>query len=154
RLGLDVPRGRPVRAACLDLVLRRLPVPERRFVLGLDAPRYLSEHGSVAELGGVVLHVMEYLAPDAPTAGVEASLEAWLDGVQPGWRDEVLHRAYAPALVVQHTQPGDRLQIPTPDGVFLATDGMNDALLADGVILAGAQAADAALARGVRRAAA
>ncbi|MEY3210149.1 MAG: hypothetical protein RIT28_630 [Pseudomonadota bacterium] len=154
RLGLDVPRSRPVRAACLDLVLRRLPVPERRFVLGLDAPRYLSEHGGVANLGGVVLHVMEYLAPDAPTAGIEAGLEAWLDTIQPGWRGEVLHRAYAPALIVQHTQPGERLHVEAPDGVFVATDGQNDTILADGVILAGAQAADAAIRRGVRRSAA
>ncbi|MBK9366049.1 MAG: NAD(P)/FAD-dependent oxidoreductase [Deltaproteobacteria bacterium] len=154
RLGLDVPRTNPVRAACLDLVLRRLPVPERRFVLGLDAPRYLSEHGSVAKLGGVVLHVMEYLAPDAPTAGIEAGLEAWLDTIQPGWREELVHRAYAPALIVQHSQPGERLNIPAPEGVFVATDGQNDALLADGVILAGAQAADAAILREVRRSAA
>lgn len=151
RLGLAAPPSAPTRAACLDLVLRRLPAPERRFVLGLDAPRYLSEHGGVAKLGGVVLHVMEYLAPDASTAGIEAGLEAWLDGLQPGWREEVLHRAYAPALIVQHTRPGDRLQVEAPEGVFVATDGQNDALLADGVILAGAEAADAAIRRGLRR---
>ncbi|MCK6518132.1 FAD-dependent oxidoreductase [Myxococcota bacterium] len=154
RLGLDVPHSRPVRAACLDLVLGRLPVPERRFVLGLDAPRYLSEHGSVAKLGGVVLHVMEYLAPDAPTAGIEAGLEAWLDSVQPGWRAELRHRAYAPALIVQHSQPGERLHITAPEGVFIASDGQNDALMADGVILAGAEAADAAIRQGARRIAA
>ena len=154
RLGLEVPRTDPVRAACLDLVLGRLPVPERRFVLGVDAPRYLSEHGGVAKLGGVVLHVMEYLAPDAPTAGIEAGLEAWLDTIQPGWRELVLHRAYAPALIVQHSQPGERLHVEAPEGVFVATDGQNDALMVDGVILAGAQAADAAIRRGVRRSAA
>ena len=40
----------PVRAACLDLALSRLPRPDRNFALGLDRPLYLSVHSATAAL--------------------------------------------------------------------------------------------------------
>lgn len=108
-LGLPVPELVPVRAATLDLVLRRLPRPDARFVLGADTPVYLSEHGGVASLGGTVLHVARYLGPDE--TGDVAELEALCDLAQPGWRDEVLDRRFLPALLVagRVDRPGEHV---------------------------------------------
>lgn len=97
----------PIRAACLDLALSRLPVPDRTFVLGIDAPLYLSVHSAVARLappGGALVHALEYLAPGA--TGDESRLESWLDATQPGWRDVVVHRRFAPNHVVMGDAPG------------------------------------------------
>jgi glycine/D-amino acid oxidase-like deaminating enzyme len=108
-LGLPVPELVPVRAACLDVVLEALPVPENRFVLGLDVPMYLAEHGGVAALGGVVLHAARYLAPGE--IGDEHQLEALLDHAQPGWRATVRWRRFLPAIEVagRVDRPGERV---------------------------------------------
>ena len=67
----------PVRAACLDVALDRLPRPETRVAFGLDRPLYYSVHSASAKLapeGVAVLHVMKYLGGDSaePAEGVEA----------------------------------------------------------------------------------
>ena len=58
----------PAMAACLDVCLETMPVPERRFDLGLDRPLYLSFHTPSAALtpttGGAVVHVMKYVPSD------------------------------------------------------------------------------------------
>src|SRR5262249_1098075 len=54
----------PVKAACLDLGLRRLPQPRATFALGVDQPLYLSVHSAVARLapaGAATIHVAKYL---------------------------------------------------------------------------------------------
>ena len=59
-----VAHAAPIRAACLDLALGRLPRPDNRFALGLDRPVYFSVHSAAAKVGpeGVaVVHVMKYL---------------------------------------------------------------------------------------------
>lgn len=70
----------PVQAACLDVALRHVPHPERRYVLGLDRPLYFSNHSAVARLGpdgGSVIHVAKYLPFGASDAAQdEAELEA------------------------------------------------------------------------------
>ncbi len=101
----DVARSAvPVRAACLDIGLRRLPQPERGFAFGLDEPFYFSVHTRVAKLapeGCAVVHVAKYLAPDDTDAKThERELEARMDLVQPGWRDELLQRRYLPNITV------------------------------------------------------
>lgn len=101
-LGVPLPTLTPVRAACLDLVLRALPRPTARFVLGLDDAVYLSEHGSIAKLGGTVVHVARYLAPGESGAQARAGLEALMDLAQPGWRDAVLFERFLPELIVTH----------------------------------------------------
>ena len=86
----------PVRVASLDLGLRRLPRPEMVFALGLDQPLYLSVHSAVAQLapeGGALIHASRYLPADEE-GGSEAELEALLDQLQPGWRDEVVERRF------------------------------------------------------------
>ncbi|HEX4337474.1 MAG TPA: FAD-dependent oxidoreductase [Polyangiaceae bacterium] len=90
------------RVAALDLALERLPRPEERFVLGIDEPYYLSVHSAVAKVapdGKAVIHVMKYLPPGEGDAVADRKeLEALLDLAQPGWRAEVVHEQYLPAI--------------------------------------------------------
>jgi phytoene dehydrogenase-like protein len=159
RLGVPVPELTAVRAACLDLVLDGLPRPEQRFVLGLDAPLYLSEHGSVAKLRGTVLHVARYLAPGDRGADAIGELEALLDLAQPGWRDRVKFRRFLPDLVVSHrvdrpggVVPGARLVDGRP--VHIVGDWVGESgMLADRTFASAEAAADAILRSAGRRAA-
>lgn len=153
RFGVPVPDLTPVRAACLDLVLDRLPCPDRRFVLGLDQPLYLSEHGAVAALGGTVLHIARYLAPTDAGADALPELEALLDQVQPGWRERVHFRRFLSELIVTHRidRPGEYVDdacIVDGRPVHLVGDWVGeDALLADRSFASAERAADALLAR-------
>jgi len=99
----------PLRAACLDLALSRLPVPSARFALGIDAPLYFSVHSAVAKLapeGGALIHAAKYLAPgDTAENGVRAELEALVDLLQPGWRDAVASARFLPKMTVVEAAP-------------------------------------------------
>jgi phytoene dehydrogenase-like protein len=92
----------PVRAACLDVGLSRLPRPRATFALGIDEPLYCSVHSAVARLapeGGALIHVARYLGDDAPDPkDVEAQLEGLLDRLQPGWRTAVVERRFLPRM--------------------------------------------------------
>ena len=76
------------------------------FALGIDQPLYFSVHSAAAKLapaGGVLLHVAKYLPTGVdsdPKAILE--LEALTDLLQPGWRDQVVHRRFLPGLLVSH----------------------------------------------------
>ncbi len=148
----------PLHAACLDLALSSLPRPARKFVLGVDAPVYFSVHSATAKLapeGAALVHVMKYLDPRVPqdARADRAELEAFVDVVQPGWRDEVVHATWLPAMTVSHrlAQPGDeRPPIALPDvaGVYLAGDGVGpveNGLLADASLASAHAAAQAIL---------
>jgi phytoene dehydrogenase-like protein len=93
-----------VRAACLDIGLKKLPLPEREFAFGLDTPLYYSVHSRAAKLGpqgAAVIQIAKYLAPDDTDARAhEQQLEACMDLVQPGWRDELVQRRYLPNMTV------------------------------------------------------
>ena len=95
----------PVKAACLDVGLRRLPQPRALFALGIDQPLYLSVHSAVAQLApqhGATIHVAKYLpteASDDPTVNRQ-QLEGLLDLVQPGWREVVVDQRFLPSLTV------------------------------------------------------
>lgn len=100
----------PVRAACLDVALERLPRPRARFLLGLDEPLYYSVHTASARLGpagGALIHVASYLAPGEETGrdAVHARLEGILGQLQPGWRDVVVSQRFARDLTVSHALP-------------------------------------------------
>ncbi len=100
----------PVRAACLDLGLERLPVPKRSFALGIDRASYFSVHSASAALapaGNALLQAARYLAPgESPTREqVEGEFDTLLDLVQPGWREHVLARRVMRELVVMHDLP-------------------------------------------------
>lgn len=104
----------PVRAACLDLALSRLPRPEARFALGIDRPLYFSVHSAAARLapdGGAVVHAARYLPGDAGPASDDdlRDVEGLLDLVQPGWRDVVVTRRWLPRLTVVTAAPLARL---------------------------------------------
>ncbi|MBN9387295.1 MAG: NAD(P)/FAD-dependent oxidoreductase [Chloroflexi bacterium] len=100
----------PARAACLDIALKELPYPDRTFVPGIDVPLYYSVHSAYAKLGPAgttVLHVAKYLRPDETTVAKddERELEAFMDKVQPGWRDEVLEKRFLPHMTVINAFP-------------------------------------------------
>jgi phytoene dehydrogenase-like protein len=152
----------PVRAACLDLALSRLPMPRATFALGIDRPLYLSVHSAVARLapeGGAVVHLMRYLEPGASGDGAadEAELEGAMDLVQPGWRGHVRERRFLPAMTVAHAAPvaatGGKagrpaVDAPAMEGLYLAGDWVGaHGLLADASFASAAAAADACHAR-------
>ncbi len=135
---LDVSALRPMRAAILDVALRRLPVADRTFALAVDRPLYLSVHSAVAALappGGAVIHTIRYGGAEGDS---EAELEGLLDRVQPGWRDEVVERRYLPRITVAHALPGPdrpRPEASGVDGVFLAGDWVGPTgMLADAAL--------------------
>ncbi|WP_274362986.1 phytoene desaturase family protein [Paenibacillus thermotolerans] len=149
----------PIRAACLDLVVRKLPRPEVRFALGIDRPLYFSNHSSVAALsvnGTMVLHAMKYHSAnenvDAETD--RAELEAMLDKLQPGWREETVYRRFLPSMTVSHRlytvedamngRPGP--EVPEIEGLYVAGDWVgNEGILADAALSSGRAAALAAI---------
>ncbi|MFF2877151.1 FAD-dependent oxidoreductase [Gottfriedia sp. NPDC057991] len=97
----------PVKAACLDLVMKGLPNPKLNFALGVDQPWYFSNHSTVAKLskeGEIVVHIMKYLNSgfETDSSKDEEELESLLDLVQPGWREYVISRRYLPKLVVSN----------------------------------------------------
>jgi phytoene dehydrogenase-like protein len=157
-------QARPVRAACLDVALRRLPRPHATFALGIDAPLYVSVHSAVARLapeGGALVHVMRYggLAGDAPEF-VERQLAGLLDALQPGWRDGVVRQRFRPDLLVCHAlpeavrggtrgRPGPR--VPDLPGMYVAGDWVGpEGLLADASLSSARAAAVAILAAAAR----
>jgi phytoene dehydrogenase-like protein len=99
-------RAVPVRAACLDLALSRLPRQDALVAFGVDCPLYLSVHSAVAKLGppgGVLVHLAKYLGGPGGDGDPEAELEALMDLVHPGFRDVLLERRFLPSLVVSNT---------------------------------------------------
>jgi phytoene dehydrogenase-like protein len=95
---------RPVRAACLDVALERLPDPRSPLALGFDAPTYVSVHSASARLapeGGALVCAMKYLG-EGSADGAQAELEAMVDALQPGWRDHVVHARMLPLMVASH----------------------------------------------------
>ena len=148
----------PVRAACLDVALRRLPKPANDYVMGIDEPTYLSDHTRAAQLGdGHVVHLAKYL-PITPTNAADdrAELEAMLDLAQPGWREEVIDERFLPNLVVNHwlAKAEDGGLNGRPDGtlienpnVYLAGDWIgSQGWLVDASFISGKRAAERALA--------
>jgi phytoene dehydrogenase-like protein len=134
-LGALAVQSTPVRAACLDLGLRRLPLPKQRFSLGVDRPYYFSEHSGIAQLapdGRSLVQVAKYLATDdhTPANDLERELETFVDIVQPGWRDEVLERRFLPNMVVVNG-------LATADSGGLAGRPAGDASRISGLYLAG-----------------
>ena len=155
---LAVGAGDAMTAACLDVVLRRLPTGATGFALGLDEPLYLSTHSQYATLGpaeGAVVHLMRYDDGHGPAdETVRERLEQLLDLVQPGWRGQLLHARFAPRMVVNHLLPVPGAGLAGRPGV--ADTGVSGAVLAGdwvgpvgwlvgGSLASGAAAADAVL---------
>jgi phytoene dehydrogenase-like protein len=158
----------PVRAACLDVGLSRLPVAGATFALGIDEPVYASVHSAVAKLhpsDGVVIHVAKYLpvGSDGDARADERQLEGVLDLLQPGWRSAVVARRFLPELVVSHAlvtaadgglpgRPGPA--VPGIAGLYVAGDWVGrEGLLFDASAASASEAARLVLADSVRAAA-
>jgi phytoene dehydrogenase-like protein len=149
----------PAKAACLDVALESLPRPGTRLALGIDQPLYFSVHSASARLapeGGALVSTIKYLphgeAPDAKRDATE--LEAWLDRLQPGWRERVIARRYLPQLVVSHAIPTASqgglegrppTRVPDAERLFVVGDWVgHEGVLLDAV-LASAEAAGGAI---------
>ncbi|MFC4099220.1 phytoene desaturase family protein [Paenibacillus xanthanilyticus] len=145
--------------ASLDLCLRKLPVPGRPFVLGIDQPLFFSNHSASARLsddGSVVVHVTKYhgTEPSDPKAD-ERLLENMMDLAQPGWRKELIARQFLPRITVvhdyMHTRRSQRNvgpHVPEVEGLSVAGDwaSHDDELLADAAAESAIRAADAIIA--------
>ncbi|UUZ85379.1 FAD-dependent oxidoreductase [Paenibacillus sp. P26] len=122
----------PVKAACLDLGLRRLPDPNHQFAMGIDQPSLFTNHSRAAKLsedGTTVIHLLKYSGVhDGDAKADEAMLEKALDTLQPGWRKEVAVRQYLPNItVVQDFDHIGRMEAPGPavpqiGGLYVAGD--------------------------------
>jgi phytoene dehydrogenase-like protein len=153
-----------VRVATLDVALRSLPRSDRRFVLGVDRPLYLSVHSGVAKLapeGGAVLHVAKYLpARESNPDADRTELEALLDTAQPGWRREVVHAQYLPRMTaaerLDRAEDGGESGRPGPTlaelpGVYLAGDWVKGGSFLADASLGSARAAAETIALGHER---
>lgn len=152
-------RALPVRAACLEVGLTRLPEPRRPFALGIDEPTYLSVHSEAASglapAGGALFHAARYLAPEEKPerAELEAQLGGMLDALQPGWRDCVATKKLLTDLRVAHALPTAAMGglagrpgavVPHLASVYLAGDWIGpDGFLADAAFASGRAAARA-----------
>jgi hypothetical protein len=145
--GAPLPARTPVRAACLDLGLRRLPRESALFAMDLDQPLYLSVHSASAQLapqGSALVHIVRYGKPDETPD--RAQLESFADLLLPGWRDEVEIGRFLPNMIVSHAIPAPagraQVHIPGLPGVAFAGDWVGQHhMLADA---AAASALDAA----------
>jgi phytoene dehydrogenase-like protein len=151
--------GPPVTAGCLELGLRR--VPDRRFLLGVGEPTYLSTHAppaGLAPVGHAVVHVMRYQRPGDDMAA--ADQRAILDrlaadaGITPA--DVVTERYLArmPVTGGLPTAAGGGLagrpsiEVPGRPGVLIAGDWVGDkGLLLDAVAASASEAGRLAAAR-------
>ena len=127
-----------MRVAALDLVLSRLPVPERRLALSLAAPLYFSVHSRPEVQSQVKVHAAWYLAPDdtSEAAAIEQRVEAFLDRVQPGWRELVEARRFFPQLRVMEDLPREEVTV-LPAPLRLISSVATRAFLFDAVVESG-----------------
>lgn len=151
----DEPMTRPwrppsaVEVASLDVALRSLPRADHAHVVGVESPMLLAAHSEVAHLtpgGGAMLHAMKL------GASSERELEGFLDELQPGWRDVVVHKRFLPSLVVANglvTESWKRPPVSTEiRGLYLAGDWVGgEGLLSDAAALSARAAAHAILAQ-------
>jgi phytoene dehydrogenase-like protein len=154
----------PVRAACLDLALSKLPQPRATFALGIDRPLYFSVHSAAATLGppgSAVVHAAKYLGRAGGDAKAdELELERLMDLVQPGWRSLVVERRFLPDMLVANALPtavsggtGGRPgpAVPNAEDLYVVGDWVGpDGLLADATLASAKRAAAMLLERASR----
>jgi len=150
--GLQLPEMEPVVAACLDVALSRLPAPKEKLAFAVDRPLYFSVHSEWAQLtpkGGALIHTAKYRKPGDDVS--EAELEAWLDELQPGWRDVVVHKRYLPSMTVSNALVTPGLKRPEVQtnirGLYLAGDWVGgEGILSDAALSSARAAAQMILA--------
>ncbi|HEY8040589.1 MAG TPA: FAD-dependent oxidoreductase [Polyangiaceae bacterium] len=151
-------RAIPVKTACLDVALSRLPDERTTFALGVDRPLYFSVHSRsarVAPPGAALVSTMKYLSPTAApdAARDEAELEGLLDLLQPGWRDVLVERRWLPGMIASNalvTATGGGLAgrpgpgVPDAPGAFVVGDWVGgEGMLLDASLASAEQAAAA-----------
>lgn len=152
--------AKPIRAACLDLVLRRLPAGGSNFISGfwLDQPIFYNAPSSVAKLsddGSVIIHLVKHLGMNKPNPEADLlQIEQAMDLVQPGWRKDEIARQFLPNLTVVHSfnttdisgiHPGPA--VPEINGLYVAGDWAgHDEMLADASFASAKRAAEAIIA--------
>lgn len=154
--GVSLPAMTPVRMACLDVALDRMPPDASIFALGLDEPLYYSVHSQwvkIAPEGKAVVHLGKYmgLAKSDPVND-RAQLERFADVVMPGWKERAAHVRFLPDMAVVNGLPPvagrpdvDALGI---NGVRIAGDWVGpEGMLADCAVASGLRAADHLLAQ-------
>ena len=159
--GLRLPDCTPVRAACLDLGLKRLPTKSAAFALGLDAPTYFSVHSlyarGLAPEGGALVQIAKYL--ECGSSATRAELEQLADLAMPGWRSELVASRFLPEMTVVHAIPQFDRARPDVDvlkmlRVTIAGDWVGpEAMLADAAVASGLRAARALAERAAGKAA-
>ena len=146
--GVTLPSRTPVRAACLDLGLQRLPKGSALFAMDLHEPLYLSVHsasGRLAPEGSALVHLIRYLQPNE-TANRE-QLESFADLLLPGWRGETLIARFLPNMIVSYALPGPGgragVRVPELLGVAMAGDWVGERhMLADAAAASALEAAE------------
>ncbi len=145
--------ARPAMAACLDLALRKLPVPGRHLAIGLDQPVFFTDHSRASRLsddGSIVVHLIKYNGFDQREAKEdERLLERTMSLLHPGWEREVVERQYLPNMTVVHDYPhlGRTVadvgpEVPEIRGLFVAGDWAGHGeLLADAAVASALRAA-------------
>ena len=148
----------PVRAACLDIALTKLPHPDQSVAFAIDKPLYLSVHSlsadRVLEKGkGELIHIMKYQSSfEVSNPEIDRlEMEHFLDIVQPGWRELVIKQRYLPNMIVYNllvtdAQGGIKGRPPSKvndtQGLYLVGDWIGqEGLLADASFASAKQAA-------------
>ncbi len=152
----------PLYAACLDIALQRLPNSERFTVLHLERPLFYANHARNVRLapeGGALLHLIKYLGPDEES-NADANrdeLAAWLDQLQPGWREEMVTQQFLPHILVSSDmlqarrkgltgRPGP--DVPSVNNLYVAGDWIGAVdHLANASLVSASQAAQMILAK-------
>jgi hypothetical protein len=152
--GHPYPGGVAAEAAVLDLAL--LQAPARRFVIGVDEPIYLSDHGSVGAMcppGRSSVSLAQYLAPGAEPDRERLEVFARHAGIASGdiVDQRYLHRMTTVSAIATATSGGlagrPPVRVPDQDGVFVVGDWVGSTgHLADAVLASARVAADAAIA--------
>lgn len=149
--------ARPSMAACLDVGLRKLPVPGREFSIGLDQPIFFSHHtahATLSEDGTKVVHIVKYRSHEENHPGEdERQLTEAMSLIQPGWEREVVTQRFLPRMTVTHNylhvgQPGSFAgpSVPEIQGLFIAGDWVSQGeMLADASVVSAVRAAQAIL---------
>jgi hypothetical protein len=146
--------GVAAEAAVLDLALARSPV--HRFVIGVDEPVYLSDHGSMEAMcpeGRASVSLAQYLAPgDEPDRDRLLAFSRHAGIASGDIVDErYLHRMTTVSAIATAASGGlagrPSVTVPDSDGLFVVGDWVGPVgHLADAVLASARSAADAAIA--------
>jgi hypothetical protein len=114
----ETAESKPVRAACIDMVLEA--APERRLVFGLDEPHYFSVHTPASESPPLRAHALRYLAPNETGAEYKHAIESWLSRVVPNLR--VASSRFLPEMEVASAVPSIAPNVPARAAISFVGD--------------------------------